>query len=277
MTSPQDPNVLGASAIIKQQLEQWGIGSLYNDAVRILKQGLNADAVIAQLQDTKAYKQRFFYNDIRQKNGLPVLSPAEAVATENQMRQILRQFGMPAGFYDTTQDIGNFIAKNISASELADRATAARDLYMNAPEETKAYWKQHYGATDGDAIAAILDPDKALPLVQRKLQAANIGGSAARQGLGESTTRAEELAARGLTADQAQTGFGQVAATFQGDSAIANRFGTSYTQSDAENAVFFKDADAMEQKQKLDAAETALFSGRAGTNTQGLSGGTGSR
>ena len=68
-----------------------------------------------------------------------------------------------------------------------------------------------------------------------------------------------------------------MAATLQGDSAIANRFGSTFTQQNAEDAVFFKDADAMEQKQKLDAAETALFSGRAGTNTQGLSGGTGAR
>jgi hypothetical protein len=277
MATPTDPNVTGASAIIKAQLDAWGIGTLYNDAVKFLKQGLNADAVIAQLQDTQAYKQRFYYNDIRKKAGLPVLSPADAVATENQMRQILQQFGLPKGFYDSPQDIGNFIAKNVSASELADRATAARDLYMQAPDETKAYWKSHYGATDGDAIAAILNPDKALPLIQRKLTAANIGGSAARQGLNETTDRAEALAARGLTADQAQQGFGQVADVFRGDSAIANRFGSSYTQSQAEDATFFKDADAMEQKQKLDAAEQALFAGRAATNTQGLSGSTGGR
>lgn len=274
MTSP---NITGASAIIKQQLEAWGIGSLYNDAVKILKQGLGSDAVIAQLQSSTAYKQRFWYNDARQKAGLPVLSPAEAVATEAQMRSILKQFGLPAGFYDSNQDVGNFIAKNVSASELADRATAARDLWINAPKETQAYWKSHYGATDGDAIAAILNPDKALPLIQRKLQAANIGGAGQRQGLNVGTGRAEQLATLGVTGDQAQQGYGKVAEITAGDGSIANRFGQQFTQGEAENAVFLSDAAALKKKQTLDAEESSLFAGRAGTNTQGLSGGTGGR
>jgi hypothetical protein len=278
MTAPlANPNVTGASAIIKAQLEAWGIGTLYGDAVKILKQGLNADAVIAQLQDTAAYKQRFWYNEQRKKAGLAVLSPAEAVATEAQMRGILRQFGLPAGFYDSPQDVGNFIAKNISASELADRATAARDLWLNAPAETQAYWKAHYGASDGDAIAAILNPDKALPLIQRKLAAANIGGAAMRQGLTEGTARAEQLATLGVTPDQAQQGFGKVAQITAGDGSIANRFGQDFTQGEAENAVFLQDAEALRKKQTLDSEEHSLFSGGAATNTAGLSGATGSR
>jgi hypothetical protein len=277
MATLTDPNVTGASAIIKQQLDAWGIGSLYNDAVKILKQGLNADAVIAQLEDTAAYKQRFWYNDVRRKAGLAVLSPAEAVATEAQLRSILKQFGLPAGFYDSNQDVGNFIAKNVSASELADRATAARDLWINAPAETQAYWKQHYGATDGDAIAAILDPDKALPLIQKKLTAANIGGAAMRQGLNATTGRAEQLAELGVTAQQAQQGYGAVKDIVNGDGSIANRFGQEFTQGEAENAVFLDDAEAKRKKQTLDAEEQSLFGGRGSTNTQGLSGNSGSR
>lgn len=275
MTAPlANPNVTGASAIIKAQLEAWGIGSLYNDAVKILKQGLNADAVIAQLQDTQAYKQRFWYNDVRQKAGLPVLSPADAVQTENQMRQIVR--GLPAGFF-TDKDIQNLIAKNVSASELADRVQVGQDKWINADADTKAWMKDHYGLNDSQAIAMILDPDKALPLVQKQLNAAAIGGAAARNGLDESTSRAEQLSTLGLTGDQATAGFGQVAATYKGDSAIAQRFGSTFTQQQAEDATFFKSADAMEQMQKLNASEGALFAGRAGTNNAGLSGGTGAR
>ena len=277
MATLTDPNVTGASAIIKAQLDAWGIGSLYADAVKILKQGLNSDAVIAQLEQTAAYKQRFWYNDVRRKAGLAVLSPAEAVATEAQLRSILKQFGLPSGFYDSNQDVGNFIAKNVSASELADRATAARDLWINAPAETQAYWKQHYGATDGDAIAAILDPDKALPLIQKKLTASNIGGAAMRQGLNATTGRAEQLAELGVTGQQAQEGYGKVADIANGDGSIANRFGQEFTQGEAENAVFLNDAEAMKKKQTIDSEEQALFGSRASTNNQGLSGNSGSR
>ena len=277
MATLTDPNVTGASAIIKAQLDAWGIGSLYNDAVKILKQGLNSDAVIAQLEQTAAYKQRFWYNDIRRKAGLAVLSPAEAVATEAQLRSILKQFGLPSGFYDSPKDVGNFIAQNVSASELADRATAARDLWINAPTETKTYWKEHYGASDGDAIAALLDPNKALPIIQQKLTAANIGGAALRQGLNATTDRAEQLAQLGVTAQQAQQGYGAVKDMTNGDGTIANRFGSEFTQGEAENAVFLNDADALKKKQTLDSEEQSLFGGRAGTNTQGLSGNSGAR
>lgn len=272
-----DPNIQGASAIIKQQLDAWGLSALYNDAVKILKQGLNADAVIAQLEDTQAFKQRFWYNEQRRKVGLPVLSPADAVATENQMRQILRQYGLPAGFFDSPQDVGNFIAKNVSASELADRAQAAQEKYINAPPEAQQWWKSHYGATDGDAIAAILNPDKALPLIQKKLTAAALGGAAQRQGLSVDTGRAEQLATLGVSGDQAQVGFGKVAAGLPGDSSIAQRFGSTFTQTEEENAALLGDAAALTKKQRLNASEEALFGGRAGTNTAGLSGASGSR
>lgn len=277
MTAPLDPNIRGASAILKAQLEAWGIGSLYTDALRILKQGLNADAVVAQLQDTAAFKQRFWYNDARRKAGLPVLSPAEAVATENQMRQILRQYGLPAGFFDSPQDVGNFIAKNVSAAELAERAEAARDKWLEAPQETKAWWKAHYGASDGDAIAAILNPDKALPLIQRRLNAAQLGGAAQRQGLSVDTARAEQLVQLGVTGEKAQAGYGQVAAALASDSSIAERFGSTFTQGEEENAFLLNDAEAMRKKQALNASEESLFAGRGATNTAGLSGASGAR
>lgn len=277
MTTLTDPNVTGASAILKQQLAAWGLPTLYTDALRILKQGLNADAVVAELQATAAYKQRFWYNDVRLKAGLPVLSPAEAVATENSFRQLARQFDLPKGFFDSVQDVGNFIAKNMSVSEFADRAQTAQEKWLGAPAETQAWWKSHYGATDGDAIAAILNPDKALPLIQRKLNSAALGGAAQRQGLSLDATRAEQLTSFGITGDQAQAGYGEVAATLQGDSTIAARFGSTFDQTDAENAVLLKDAGSIAKKQKLDAAEEGMFGGRAATNAAGLSGGSGGR
>lgn len=277
MTSPLNPNQLGAAAIIKAQLEAWGLGSLAAQATSIIKQGLNADAVIAQLESTKEFKSRFYYNDIRVKNGLNALSPADAIATENQMKQIMRQYGMPAGFFDSAKDIGDLIAKNVSANELAQRAQTASDKYVMAPQDVKDWWATHYGATQGDAIAALLNPDKALPLIQAKLNAAALGGAAQRQGLGLDTNRAEQLTALGVTDAQAQAGFGKVAAGLPGDAAIAQRFGNTFSQTEEENAQLLDDAGALQKKQTLNAAEAALFSGRAGTNTAGVSGATGSR
>jgi len=278
MTEPlTNPNELGAAAIIKAQLEAWGISELYADALKILKQGLNADAVVAQLQETQAFKQRFWYNETRRKAGLGVLSPAEAVATENQMRAILRQFGLPSGFYDSAEDVGKFIANNVSASELADRAQTARDRVLNAPPETLAFWRQHYGATTGDAVAALIDFDKALPLIRRRLDASAIGGAANRQGLDIGAGRAEQLASLGVSDEQAQAGFGQVAAALPGDAAIANRFGSTFTQTEEEDAALLKSGDALRKKQRLNAAEAGLFAGGAGTTNAGLSGSTGGR
>src|ERR1700749_1854637 len=104
MAITPNPQQASALAWFKQQLTQWGIATLVPDAQKLIMQGLDNDAVTLQLQETDAYKKRFAANALRIKAGLTVLSPAEYVATETAYAQVLRQFGLPKGFYDSRDD-----------------------------------------------------------------------------------------------------------------------------------------------------------------------------
>lgn len=259
-----NPTTAGAKAILQAQLRAWGLGVLADKAWEIKKQGYGDDAVMLQLSETKEYQQRFSANQQRVAKGLAALTPGDYIAAENSYRQVLQQYGLPSGFYDHQDDFHNFIANDVSPTEVKDRATVAQQVWLSKDDATKQAWKSYYGLSDGAAIASILDPHKALPVVQRMAAAAQIGGAAHQNGLTNPTAqRAEQLADLGVTQQAAQKGYGQIAATLGDVQASASRFGTSFTQTDAENAQLLGQGPALRKQADIAAAEKALFGSRA--------------
>lgn len=259
-----DPTQASATLIIQNQLQQWGLDSLSGTVSDLIRQGYGTDAITLQLQQTDAYKQRFSANDIRQKNGLSVLSPADYISAENSYRQVLQQYGLPSSFYDSNDDLAQFIGKDVSPSEVNERAKDAQQVWLSTDTNTQSAWKSYYGLTDGAAIATILDPDKALPIVQRMTAASQIGGAALQNGLAApDAARAENLADLGVTQAAAQKGYGQIGQTLGNVEGAASRFGTSWNQTDAENATLLQDSSAQRKQSDIADAEKALFSGRS--------------
>lgn len=266
MTSPTDltPDQQSASAIIQQQLDQWGLSTLSDQLHSLIKDGLGSDAITLKLQDTSEYKTRFAANADRVKNGLPILTPAQYISAESSYRQVLQSYGLPSQFYDSHDDFNNWLAQDVSPDEVKQRAQDAQSVWLSTDPAVKDQWTRLYGLSDGAAIASILDPTTALPVVQRMTQAAQIAGAASRNGLSDlSQQNAESWADRGVTDAQAQKAFGQVGASAQADAAMAQRFGMNYTQTDAEKAALFGDAQALKTQQQMYDAEKGLFSSTA--------------
>jgi hypothetical protein len=256
------PILTSASAIIRSYLEQWGLEELQADVDRLIKDGLGTDAIQLQLQQTDAYKRRFRANADRQKAGLPVLSPAEYLSAESAYRQALQSYGLPASFYDSAEDFHDFIARDISPQEVTQRAQAAQQTWLTTDIATRTAWRDFYGLSDGAAIAAILDPAKALPIVQRMATAAQLGGLAGRNGLNADRDRFEQYADLGITAEQASDAFTAIGATLGTERSIASRFGVAYDQATAEQARLGTSGAAVRRQQELAASEQALFSAR---------------
>lgn len=265
------PNANSAQAIIRGFLQQWGLTELYSDVDRLIKDGLGTDAITLRLQETDAYQRRFAANKAREKAGLPVLTPAEYLAAESAYRQALQQYGLPASFYDQHQDFQNFIAKDVSAEEVSARASAAQQTWLSTDQATKTAWRQFYGLTDGAAIASILDPERALPIVQRMATAAQLGGLAMRNGLTADRSRLERYSDLGVNATNAASGFAEVGQTLATDQAIARRFGTTFSQEESEQARVVGTASAMRKQRELADQEKALFDGRAAADRNSMS------
>jgi hypothetical protein len=256
--------------LIAGQLSAWGLTTLNADLKSLIIGGdTSPDTLTLALSNTAAYKARFAGNDIRIKNGLAALTPAQYVATETQYSDILRSYGLPAGFYDKQSDFTDFIGKDISAAELDSRAKIAHDQYEAAPDATKALWTQYYG-TKGDAIAGILDPTVATQVIQDRSTQVAIGGAAAQQGLSVNQSRAQQLQQAGVTGQQAQSGYQQIAKAMPFDNSIAQRFGTTFGLQQEENSVLLGNAADDRQRQTLYAEETSLFKAHGGATKDSL-------
>lgn len=260
----------GAFDLMVSTLKSWGLDSLINDLRNLIVAGdTNADTLSLALSQTNAYKQRFIGNEERMKKGLPVLTPAQYIATEEQYRNILQSYGLPAGFYDKHEDFTKFIGNDISPTELAARAQVAHDQYEAQPDYVKNLWSQYFG-TKGDAIASILDPTVATQIIQDRGQQVALGGAAAQYGFNVNQSRAQQFQQSGVTLDQARKAYQQIAQSTPLDQAIAQRFGTTFDQTQEENSLLLNQGDATQQRNTLYAEEQSLFKGRSGADSNSI-------
>jgi hypothetical protein len=275
----EDKRRKGQSAfdLLFSEFDRYGMGALLNDVKNFIVEGLSRDELVLKLRATPAYEKRFAANAQRIKSGLRSLSEAEYIGLEDQYQSIMRQYGLPQSYY-ARGDMGRqegfekFIAGDVSPVELEDRIQTAQNRVTNAPKQVRDALNQFYGAElgNGDILAYVLDPEKALSQIKRKVTAAEIGGGAAMAGLGVGRERAEELGMFGVTSEQARQGYQSIAeflpsATKLGD--IYSKAGMGpYNQAVAEQEVFgiTGAADAASKRKKLAQLETAQFSGTTG-------------
>ena|SRR6478736_4532161 len=250
--------------------KSYGLESLAGKIYGYVKNGYSADTISILLQDTPEYKARFAGNQARIKAGLPVLSPADYINTENAYRQTLRASGLPEGFYDSNNDFTDWISKDVSPTEVQSRV----DLATQATALANPFFKKalnQMGIDDGHMAAYFLDADKSLPLLQKAAATAAIGGAALGQGLTFNQSYAEQLATMGVTATQAQQGYQQVASELGTMQALAGAYGGTFNQAQEEQSVFGTSADAVNRKQSLIGQERGAFSGSGGAAAGGLS------
>jgi hypothetical protein len=258
---------------LENLFKSYGLESLVDNIKQYVIQGYSADTIQILLTESKEYKERFAANEARRKAGLRVLSPAEYIQTENQYQNMMRAYGLPRGFYDSRDDFRKFLENDVAPAELEQRVQAARATVLSDDEMTRQTYKNWYaaGLNEGDAIAAILDPNRALPEIEKKARAAALGSAASRQGVGTTASRAEELAGLGVSAEDAMRGYGQVADIQRNAGTVASRYGMEYQgQRDAEDAVFLNNAAAAQRIKKLGQREAAEFGGRGVGDSRSL-------
>ena len=223
------------------------IDNLYNTNI-----DPNKSQILNAVYNSEAYKQRFKANEIireriKDGQGRPgdrMLTPAEYIAAENQYRTILQDADMPEGYYDTPDDFTNLIANSISASEFKSRVDTAYDALNYADASVVNSLQNYYNLSKSDLVAYLLDPARAMPVLEgrastagafgmnnrteleKMYRSAQVGGAAERQGLDVGRSMSEEIV--GLNKDdQAESAF---AAAGAADSDL-QRLGKLYGES----------------------------------------------
>jgi len=280
MTTPAQTTYNDAYEMLKAKLAEWGIDDLGDDVINTLVQGYSPDVATLVIQDTPQYKKRFAANDARIKAGLPALSPAEYVSTERSYISTLRKYGLPQGFYDQPEDFQKWLAADVSPEEMDQRANVARQAYVDASQDVKDQWQQLYGLTPGDAVATFLDEKTAVNLLNKRAQAVTVSAEAERAFRGKyqlSASRAEELVNGGVSQEQAQGGFADVASRLNRDQFLGRLAGEDFTQREAENEVMLNDASAKAERERIYNAEKGRFNSNfLGTTPAGVARDTGS-
>lgn len=258
-----------AAVALTALFTSYGLGSLAPKIIDFIKQGYSADTISVMLVDTDEYKKRFAANDARIKKGLPALSPAEYLSTESAYRDVMKQAGVPAGFYDQPSDFEAWLGNDVSPSEIKTRVDSATEMVNSLDSNTLDEFKKFY--TTGDIIAFALDQKRAAPLVGKAFEAAKVAGAAKSQGLQIDQNTAEQLAGQGVSRAQAQQGFSFVASEKDNVEKLSAISGSGpLTQSDLVNEVFYNDAAAAEKRNKLASQERGRFGGSSGVGQGSL-------
>jgi len=265
--------------ILYNEFNKYGLGSLVEDIKGLIQSNVSPSQFAIELQNTKAYQQRFSANQDRIKAGLRALTPAEYVGLEDQYQNIMRNYGLPTSYYtkDSTgkqSGFEKFIAGDVSAVELEDRIATAQKRVINANPEVTTALKQFYpDITNGDILAYTLDPAQGLEGIKRKVTAAEIGGAALQSGLAANLARAEELGKYGIDKAAATSGYSTIGAGLQRGSQLAAIYQEDpYTQTTAEQEIFNIPGaqEARKARQKITGLEKATFGGQTGITSGAL-------
>ena len=269
------------------------IDNLYNTNV-----DPNRAQILNVVYSSDAYKQRFKANEIiRQRisdgQGRPgdrMLTPAEYIAAEGTYRDILKNADMPEGYYDTPDDFTNLISNSISASEFKSRVDTAYDALNYADTNVVNSLQNYYNLTRSDLVAYLLDPARAMPVLQgrsaaagtfgtnnrteleKMYRSAKVGGAAERQGLGVDKTMSEEIVDLNKDAD-AENAFATAGAADNDLQRLGKLYGESMDFKDLvrETLNLSGGVTAGRKRRKFASRERAAFSEQGALDRRSLS------
>ena len=231
------------------------------------------------------YMNRFSGNKVRMANGLAPLDDATYLANEAAYKKIFDAYGLKQ--FANREKYASFIGSDIAPDEVAERVSMVYTRVNNAmPQVAKALLQFYPELTTQDLMAYTLDPVNQLPAIQRKIQAAEIGGAALAQNLGTSlqattfttakgvptnitrgTIGVEAMLKAGTDAAEAAKAAAYVADVLPVSEKLSSIYANGYQQYgqlQAEQEAYLGDITAKKAREALTAREKAEFSGASG-------------
>lgn len=261
-----------AFALLKKEFDKYGLSSLADTVKSYIMQGSPVEEVTLRLRATPEYQARFAGNEMRLKAGLNVYDEATYLQLENAYDQVFTSYGVMEAAGNTAEArrarYAQFIGGTISPDEIKGRVQLAVAA-ANEDEVTKATLKQLYPSiSDKDIVSYFLNPKETLPKLETKIRASQIGAAAVRQGLVTNVATAEELAAMGITeqeAERAYSAYAGIKPTLDLLSGLEKDQELAVNQQVAEGALLKGLASEQRKIEGLKQKELARFGGSSGT------------
>jgi hypothetical protein len=249
-------------------MNDYGLGSLLAKVTQMVQEGLNSEAVMAQVRQTTEYADRFpAMKTLAGKQR--VISEAEYIAFERNASSLERSYGLPEGMLGKDK-VTKLLENEVSAKELGERVNMAAVGAFQTSVEVKDQFRDYYGISSGGLTAYFLDPDQALPLLERQYTASQIGAEAQIQDFNFDVKQSERLTQYGLTRESARQGITNAAdqKAFQGG------FGDTVTQDQLIDASLMGDSAAQKSIERVKKGRQGRFDAGGGyaSNTKGVTG-----
>lgn len=260
-----------AFSIVEGILKNYDMKGVADSIAKIRKdypEIASADILALLKFDTRynaPYLERFAGNAALIKKGLPTLSDEAYLNVEKEYETIFKSYDV--GSLANRKMYATLIGNSMDAVDVTGRLQVGYTRLKADKYTEEAFRKFFPSLSDGDIVAAMLNPEEMLPALQRKATAAEIGGSYLAQGLETSKVSAESLAAFGINKVGAQAGVRYIAQALPRGRALSQIYGetgVNYTQQTAEDITFKKNVKAQQEEDILKAKEIGTFSATSG-------------
>jgi hypothetical protein len=265
-----------ASDRLTAMFEGVGLGSLAKFINKRIMEDASEEAVLLELYDQPEYQVRFPGMKALRAKG-KTITEDEYIKNEKAFEATARFFEIPVGFYDGPEDWGKLIGNLVSPKEYQDRLQVGQDLSRAMSPGVKLQLQELYNIGEGGITAYVLDPDRALAILQKQAKSAQFIGFGREKGLkleGMTAAQAEQIvgteAYSKLSAQQMQTALGQAAQLRQTQSRLTGIEGEVYNESEALKAVIEGSPEAILASQQRAQREGARFGGGAGITSSSL-------
>jgi hypothetical protein len=259
------------------------LSSLAVNATYWKNQAGNRNATVDQLMDymrnTDAYRRIFPNIDQLKRQGFSNADGTPLVVNEANYMTMYKSYkyalkSVP-GFYDTPEDVSEFMLKDISPTEVARRVAAAKEFVANS-DEGKAL-QDLYNVPLDTLTKYVLDPEKSRDEVTRTVQAVRIAGAAQTAANLKLTQQQAELYAQDTVASQMDASqirdkFATIGDMNAQDERLAGIEGDKFNATDNVDAVLKNDREKLLKSRERATREAARWSGSSGVNNTSLGG-----
>jgi hypothetical protein len=216
-----------------------------------------------KMREQQFWKDRFPGMEGRQSP----MSAAEYIDYESKTIGLMASAGLPKGFYDEPEDIAEWIRSGRSYTQLAAQLEEGYVRLNQVPIEVKTAFARMNGIdnVDGALLAFVMDPDRAQPVLEKMVAAAEVSGSGSLFGVNVGDERSRLLADRGFNLANTQQTFQQ----------LRDQAGV-YRESITENTDLTADEEGVNAAFGLDDTSGETIRRRVAGRVGALSGGGGS-
>jgi len=273
-----------AKAFLKDLFSQYGgMEDLVGEIDRLVRDyGNSQDVLAGAVRQTEPYKRRFRgLIGLQQRGITDVRNESQYLNLESQYRTVFREAGLrdylgTTGAQDEYDAIASLVSDfSLSVDEVRDRVTDAQRVVAETPQEVRDSLQQFYGIDPALLTQYVLDPENTTTQIQRRANAAIVGGYAQRAGLtfgagvseriGEFVGGGEDI--RGTAIEPLLT---EVSDIQKATRRLADIEKTTLTEEETALSRLDLDQEAREKVRGLQSRERARFGGRSGIGSSAL-------